>query len=159
MLEGNWDVIEAGAFHDFDRSVHVVEPFKIPGAWKTRRAADWRFASPFCVLWMAADFDDNIYVFREWYDQGIYDSDWATQIAKTETEQKIFCEHGVIDGSISTSRGSKAEDSLVVINKILSSNRLKKFTKADRSAGSRKEGKLAVHRYLALKETGRKLEN
>ena len=67
LLEGNWDVIEAGAFPDFDRSIHVIEPFKIPGAWKTFRAADWGFASPFCILWMAVDFDDNVYVFREWY--------------------------------------------------------------------------------------------
>jgi hypothetical protein len=159
MLEGNWDIIEHGAFPDFDRSVHVVQPFEIPGNWKVWRAADWGFATPFCLLYLAADFDDNVYVFREWYGTRVYDSDWATKITEIEQNEKIYCEDGVIDGSVSTSRGSKAEDSLVVINRILSDARLKKFRKADRSAGSRKEGKLSVHRHLALKETGRYLES
>lgn len=159
MLEGNWDVIEAGAFPEFDRSIHVIKPFPIPDNWMKFRSADWGFSSPFCLLHMAIDFDENVYVFREWYDQGIYDDTWAEEIARIEKEEKIYCEHGVIDGSISTSRGSRAEDSFDVINKILRRERLCKFRKADRSPGSRKEGKLAVHRMLALKETGHREEN
>ena len=159
MLEGNWDVIDAGAFPEFDRSIHVIPPFSIPDNWYTFRAADWGFSSPFCVLWIATDFDENMYIFKEWYDQGVYDDTWAETIASTEKEEKIYCGHAVIDGSVSTSRGSRAKDSLEVINKILGRNRLVKFKKADRSPGSRKEGKLAVHRMLALKETGRELSN
>ena len=30
LLEGNWDVNEGAAFPEWDRSIHVVEPFKIP---------------------------------------------------------------------------------------------------------------------------------
>ena len=30
LLEGDWDVAEGAAFFEFDRSVHVVEPFEIP---------------------------------------------------------------------------------------------------------------------------------
>ena len=157
MLEGNWDVIDAGAFPEFDRSIHVIPSFQIPDNWYTFRAADWGFSSPFCVLWIGVDFDENMYIFKEWYDQGVYDDTWAETIAATEKEEKIYCGHAVIDGSVSTSRGSRAKDSLEVINKILGRNRLVKFKKADRSPGSRKEGKLAVHRMLALKETGRKL--
>jgi hypothetical protein len=157
MLEGNWDIVEGGAFEEFDRSTHVVKPFEIPGNWYTFRAADWGFSTPFCVLWMAVDFDDNMYVFKEWYDKGIYDDTWAETIVKKEDECNIHSSHAVVDGSISTSRGSRAPDSLEVINKIMARNRKVKFKKADRSPGSRKEGKLAVHRMLALKETGRRL--
>ena len=28
---------------------------------------DWGFSSPFCVLWMAVDYDNILYVYREWY--------------------------------------------------------------------------------------------
>ena len=159
MLEGNWDIVEGGAFEEFDRHVHVVKPFQIPDNWYVFRAADWGFSSPFCVLWIAVDFDENMYVFKEWYDQGVYDDDWAEEIVSVEREENIFCGHGVIDGSISTSRGSRAPDSFDVVNKILKRNRLAPFKKADRSPGSRKEGKLAVHRMLAMKETGRRLES
>lgn len=159
MLEGNWDVVEGGAFEEFDRSTHVIEPFDIPDNWYTFRCADWGFSSPFCVLWIAVDFDENMYVFREWYDKGIYDDDWAEQIAETEKENNIFCGHAVVDGSISKKTGARAKDSFEVINKVMGRNRLAKFKKADRSPGSRKEGKLAVHRVLALKKTGRKLES
>lgn len=159
MLEGNWDISAGGAFPEFDRSIHVIKPFDIPSNWMTFRSADWGYSSPFCLLHFAVDFDDNLYVFREWYDQGIYDDTWAEEIARIETDERIYCEHGVIDGSISTSRGSRADDSFDVINKILAKYRLVKFKKADRSPGSRKEGKLAVHRMLALKETGRRFED
>ena len=30
LLEGNWDVAEGAAFPEFDRTKHVVEPYKIP---------------------------------------------------------------------------------------------------------------------------------
>tara|TARA_R110001606_G_scaffold367021_1_gene522390 strand:- start:31 stop:2061 length:2031 start_codon:yes stop_codon:yes gene_type:complete len=159
MLEGNWDIIEDGAFPEFDRTIHVVPKFEIPSNWLVFRAADWGFSSPFALYHIAVDFDENMYVFREWYDQGVYDDEWAEEIARIEREEKIYCSHGVIDGSITTSRGARAEDSFQVINKILKKNRLAPFKKADRSAGSRKEGKLAVHRMLAKKETGRKFEN
>lgn len=159
LLEGNWDVVDSGAFPEFDRSIHVVEPFEIPDNWLTFRAADWGYSSPFCLLYFAVDFDENMYVFHEWYGQNVYDDDWAEHIVNWEKENRIYCQHGVIDGSIKTSRGSRAPDSFEVINKILKKNRLTPFRKADRSPGSRKEGKLAVHRMLALKETGRKYED
>lgn len=155
MLEGNWDVIEDGAFPEFDRSLHVIDPFRIPDGWLKFRAADWGFSSPFCCLWFAVDFDDNFYVFREWYGQGIYDKDWANQLAEMENEGKDYCEYGVIDGSVKAVRGSTAIDSLTIINKILRSHRVSPFREADRSPGSRKQGKLAVHRALARRETGR----
>lgn len=159
MLEGNWDIIAEGAFPEFDRSTHVIEPFEIPSNWLTFRAADWGFKSPFCVLWFAVDFDDNIYVFHEWYDKGIYDVDWAKKIADYEISNKIYAEYGVIDGSVRSERGKMGEDSFTAINRVLRENRVARFKPADRGPGSRREGMKAVQRRLALQETGRLYDN
>ena len=42
MLYGNWDVFEGQYFQEFDRQVHVVEPFEIPEHWKRYVAMDYR---------------------------------------------------------------------------------------------------------------------
>lgn len=154
MLEGNWDVIEEGAFPEFDREVHVVKPFAVPGNWQKFRAADWGYSSPFSCLWMAVDWDGNVYVYREWYDQGVIADEWATRIAEIEIEAKEFMDYGVIDGSTDSSRGDTGLTIYETINKVLRDKGVKFFKKADRSPGSRAAGKQAVHQRLALKPSG-----
>jgi hypothetical protein len=61
LLEGDWDVADGAAFSEFDRAVHVVEPFEIPYNWPRIRAADYGYSSPSCVLWGAVDWDNNRY--------------------------------------------------------------------------------------------------
>lgn len=54
MLEGNWDVVEGGAFDDvWSRKDHVLESFKIPHSWYIDRSFDWGSAKPFSVIWWA----------------------------------------------------------------------------------------------------------
>ena len=67
FLYGDWDVVEEGAFPDFDRSTHVVEPFEVPHGWTKIRAADFGFSSYSAVLWGAVDYDNNIWIYRELY--------------------------------------------------------------------------------------------
>ena len=40
LLEGDWDIKEGAAFTEFNRNVHVVEPFDIPNNWVKFRACD-----------------------------------------------------------------------------------------------------------------------
>ena len=67
FLYGDWDVVEDGAFSEFDRSTHVVEPFEVPNGWTRIRAADFGFSSPSAILWGAVDYDNNIWIYRELY--------------------------------------------------------------------------------------------
>ena len=54
MLEGDWDIVSGGMFDDvWDRSVHVIEPFKIPNSWYIDRSFDWGSSRPFSVGWWA----------------------------------------------------------------------------------------------------------
>ncbi len=154
LLEGNWDAVENGAFEEFNRAVHVVQPFPIPQNWPRFRAADWGYSSPFCCLWFASDFDGRLYVYREWYDKGIVADKWAEKIADIEEEGHDYVEDALIDGSTDSNRGRSGPTIFEEINNILSKRRVQTFRFADRSAGSRIAGKAAVHKWLALRKDG-----
>ena len=66
-LDGNWDVLEGQFFPEFDRSVHVVRPTRLPMEWKRFRAMDWGYNDPCCVLWFAVAPEGKLYVYRELY--------------------------------------------------------------------------------------------
>ena len=45
----------------------MVDPFDVPSGWQKFRAADWGYASPACCLWFAIDYDNNLWIYREFY--------------------------------------------------------------------------------------------
>lgn len=58
---------EGQAFPEFDRGVHVIDPFPIPEPWPKWRAADYGYAVPYCCLWFARSPSGRIYIYRETY--------------------------------------------------------------------------------------------
>lgn len=46
---GEWDTVEGGAFDEFKREIHVVEPFAIPRQWFRFMSLDWGFAKPYSI--------------------------------------------------------------------------------------------------------------
>lgn len=154
MLEGDWDVLEGSAFSEFDRDVHVIEPFVIPSDWPRFRAADWGYSSPFCCLWFAVDFDDTLFAYREYYGHNVVADDWARELAQLERKEKIW--YGVIDGSTAINRGEVGPSIYETINFELKKLGRPAFRFADRSAGSRIAGKQEVHKRLAVREIGLK---
>ncbi|HWQ34319.1 MAG TPA: terminase [Blastocatellia bacterium] len=51
---GDWDIVAGGMFDDlWKRSVHVIEPFRIPFSWYVDRSFDWGSSRPFACLWWA----------------------------------------------------------------------------------------------------------
>ena len=65
LLYGNWDAIEGQFFDQFNRRIHVIEPFEIPSHWRRYRAMDEGYNDPFVCLWIAMDEKGNAYVYRE----------------------------------------------------------------------------------------------
>lgn len=57
-------------YKEFDRQVHVVEPFDIPDSWSIYRGVDFGSTNPTACVWVAVDGDDNWYVVREHYATG-----------------------------------------------------------------------------------------
>jgi hypothetical protein len=150
-LEGNWDVFEGAAFPEFNRDIHVVEPFEIPKEWVRFRACDWGYSSPACVLWFAVDYDNTLYVYREYYGKGLDAEQFARKILAMEAGDKV--RYGVMDSSTWSQRGDIGPTVPETMNRLGL-----KWRKSDRSPGSRKAGKAEIHRRLFTevldKETG-----
>jgi phage terminase large subunit len=57
-------------YKDFQREVHVIEPFNIPDSWQIYRGVDFGSTNPTACLWIAVDGDSNWFVVGEHYQTG-----------------------------------------------------------------------------------------
>ena len=142
-LEGRWDIIEGAAFEEFDPSIHVVEPFDIPSGWPKFRACDWGFSTNFCVLWFACDYENTLWVYREFYGKGLTADVFAQRVRNMEGNEHI--QYGVMDSSVWARRGDVGPP----VPEIMRQNGCL-WRPSDRSPGSRKNGKMEVHRRLRV---------
>lgn len=65
-LHGNWDVFEGQYFREWDRSVHVCEPFDIPTHWRIYTSLDYGEDMLAHYIY-AVDENSNVYVINEIY--------------------------------------------------------------------------------------------
>jgi hypothetical protein len=146
LLEGDWDIKEGAAFTEFDRNIHVIEPFKIPRNWVKFRACDYGYGSYSGVLWFAVSPDEQIIVYRELYTSKVLAADLADMILDAEADDGNI-KYGVLDSSLWHKRGdtgpSLAEQMTM---------RGCRFRPSDRSKGSRVSGKNEIHRRLQVDE-------
>ena len=149
FLEGDWDAFEDSSFPEFSKDVHVVDPFEVPRGWQKFRAADWGYASPACCLWFAIDYDNNLWIYREFYTKKLTADVFARKIL--QLEQKEYIRYGVLDASTWAKRGdigpSIAETMIQVGCK---------WRPSDRTPRSRVSGKLEIHKRLKLADTPKK---
>ena len=145
LLEGDWDINEGAAFPEFNRQIHVVEPYDIPNNWVKFRACDYGYGSHTGVVWIAVTPAEQLVVYRELYVSKIIATDLADMIVEIEENEKI--RYGVLDSSLWHNRGdtgpSLAEQMIM---------RGCKWRPSDRSKGSRVAGKNELHRRLQIDE-------
>ena len=79
FLYGNWDIFEGQYFTEYDRVIHVIEPFKIPNHWKRYVAMDYGL-DMLAVLWFARDTEGNAYVYKELHESDLIVSDAVKKI-------------------------------------------------------------------------------
>lgn len=142
-LDGDWSAFEGAAFSEFDPQVHVIEPFDIPSNWPKFRACDWGFSSPFCVLWIACDYDNILYVYREFYGKGLTADIFAQRVKDLEFGEQV--QYGVMDSSVWSRRGDIGPPVPEIMR-----NHGCVWRPSDRSPGSRHSNKMEVHRRLRV---------
>ena len=86
MLYGNWDVFDGQFFSEFDRNVHVVEPFNIPEHWYIYFTMDYGL-DMLAGYWIAVDPQGNAYVIREVYQSNLLVSEARDKIKEMSSEQ------------------------------------------------------------------------
>ena len=146
LLEGNWDVAEGAAFPEFDRTIHVTEPFDIPKNWPKFRACDYGYGSYSAVLWFCVAPDGQLIVYRELYVSKVLAKDLANKVLHLEEDDGTIL-YGVLDSSCWHRRGDTGPS--LAEQMILQGCR---WRPSDRSAGSRISGKNEIHRRLQIQE-------
>ena len=77
--DGDWDVIAGQFFPEFNRDIHVCEPFEIPDHWNRYRAFDYGLDRLAC-LWFAISPDGKAYLYRELNESELIVSEAAKKI-------------------------------------------------------------------------------
>lgn len=86
---GRWLSAEGVVYDEFDRGVHVIEPFGIPSGWRRIRSIDFGFSHPFVCLWIALDDDGRMYVYREIHRTKRIVEDHAAEIRRFDKGERI----------------------------------------------------------------------
>lgn len=121
-LYGDWDSVEGGYFEDdYNPTVHVINPFKIPRDWPKFRSMDWGFKAPGTVGWFAMDPDDNLYQFFEFNFRLMKDDQVAERIIDIERQFGFWNERqrksrlsGVADTQLWEERGDSGKSKAAV---------------------------------------------
>lgn len=88
MLYGNWDIYDGQFFPEFDRKVHVIEPFDIPEHWNKYIAMDYGL-DMFAVIFVAIDTKGKAYVYNEIHKEDLIASE-AVQMLKSYMRKDKF---------------------------------------------------------------------
>jgi PBSX family phage terminase large subunit len=68
-IMGSDDVFEGQIYNEFDRSVHVIKPFRLPEDWVRRIGCDHGFRNQAAWIYGAVSPDGDLYIYREFYEK------------------------------------------------------------------------------------------
>lgn len=89
-LYGNWDIFAGQYFNEFNREIHVIEPFEIQKDWRRYFVMDYGL-DMLAGYWIAVDGQKRSYVYREVYESGLIITEAIRKIKENTTEgEKIF---------------------------------------------------------------------
>lgn len=87
FIDGEWEVFEGQILTEFNRRIHVIQPFKIPEGWERLVAIDHGMVNPTAALWGAIDYDGNIFIYDEYYSPGIVSQHVKAILEKTAGQE------------------------------------------------------------------------
>jgi phage terminase large subunit len=131
FYEGLWCAAEGLVYDNWDRDVHVIDPFPIPQDWPRLRAIDFGFRDAFVCLWLALSPEGKLLLYRQWIKTATLVQDHAAIIHGYSRDEPIVgtvCDHacqerGVLERcSIPTAPANK--DVLVGIQEVAARLRL-----------------------------------
>lgn len=145
LLEGDWDVFDGAAFPEFDRGIHVIQPFDIPRHWKRYRGVDYGFAAPACCLWGAVNPEDGtLIIYRELYEKGLTGEALAEKIIEMESSDPPM--GGVVDYAVFNRQGYQ---------NTIGAELNKRGLKLRPANKDRKAGKVQIHERLSTRNSDR----
>ena len=147
LLDGNWDVAEGAAFTEFNPFDHVITPFEIPIHWERSKGIDYGYASESACVWGAVDpSDGTLIIYRELYRKGLLGTELAGMLTEMEMEDP-FSVQGVLDTACWSRTGTTGPTVGETLQRAGH-----KLRRADKN---RIQGKIQIHEYLKLTQSGR----
>ena len=172
----DWDACNAdGAIGSiWDRSIHIIPDFKIPSNWKLNRAFDWGNREPFAIGWFAeSNGEEFIYkgetlsypagsviMFYEWYGSeriganrglGLTPSQIAHGILTREHDFVpkgiLHANHKVYPGPADNQIDNVIRSDVETIKTTMAKCGVR-WTKSDKSPGTRTQGLQILRQYL-----------
>lgn len=77
-------------FNEFNKQIHIIEPFEIPSHWKRYIAMDYGLDMA-AVLWIARDPQGNAYVYRELHEPNLIIFEVCQKIKEKNNGEKYEC--------------------------------------------------------------------
>jgi hypothetical protein len=147
LLDGNWDVAEGAAFTEFNPLDHVITPFDIPLSWEKIKGIDYGYASESACVWGTVDpSDGTLIIYRELYKKGLTGVDLAAMLTNMELEDPMSVP-GVLDTACWSRTGT--------IGPTVGETLQRAGHKLRRADKNRIQGKIQIHEYLKLQQSGR----
>lgn len=103
-IMGSDDTFEGMVYTEFDRSVNVVKPFRLPDTFTRRVGIDHGFRNAAAWIYGALDHDGNMWVYREYYEKEKLIENICKDNIKLIGPEKI--EQARIDPSVKATRGA-----------------------------------------------------
>lgn len=101
LRKGIWAAAEGLVYENWDRNVHLVDPFTIPSGWARFWSVDFGYTNPFVWQAWAQDPDGRLYRYREIYRTQRLVEDHAKDILRLTADepqpQAIICDHDAED--------------------------------------------------------------
>ena len=147
LLEGNWDVAEGAAFTEFETLNHIITPFEIPLHWERIKGIDYGYASESACVWGTVDpSDGTLIIYRELYRKGLLGTELGDMLTNMEMEDP-FSVPGVLDTACWSRTGTTGPTVGETLQRAGH-----KLRRADKN---RIQGKIQIHEYLKIKQSGR----
>ena len=86
-LDGNWDVFAGQYYPEFNREIHVIEPFDLPDYWTRYRSLDYGLDKTACY-WYATDDNGRVFCYRELHESNLNLTQAATKILELTPENE-----------------------------------------------------------------------